>query len=173
MLEKIKSKYLIPNIFSFVNKIRKCELVKYNKNLQNNFNINLIDYKNLSEKYIIYEENGKRKEYDLDGDLLFEGVYLKGKRNGEGKEYNLDGKIFEGEYLNGNKNGKGKEYYIDDKLKFEGEYLKGKRWNGKGYDRNNNIIYILKEGKGYVKEYEFDGGLEFEGEYLNGEKMEK
>ena len=51
------------------------------------------------------------------------------------------------------KNGKGKEYYDDGKLKFEGEYLNGKR-NGKG------------------KEYDYDyGKIEFEGEYLNGERI--
>ena len=37
--------------------------------------------------------------------------------------------IFEGEFLNGKKwNGKGKDYYND--IEFEGEYLNGKRWNG-------------------------------------------
>jgi hypothetical protein len=38
--------------------------------------------------------------------------------------------IFEGEYLNNEKNGKGKEFE-NGKLLFEGEYLKGKIWNGK------------------------------------------
>ena len=38
---------------------------------------------------------------------------------------------FEGEYLNGKKNGKAKEYNKDGKLEFDGEYLNGKR-NGKG-----------------------------------------
>ena len=61
---------------------------------------------------------------------------------------------YEGEYLNGKRwNGKGKEYDYYGKLKFEGEYLNGER-NGKG------------------KEYEY-GKLKFEGEYLNGKKMEK
>ena len=41
--------------------------------------------------------------------------------------------IFEGEYLNGEPNGKRKENNEYDKIKFEGEYLKGKRRNGKGY----------------------------------------
>ena len=36
---------------------------------------------------------------------------------------------FEGEYLEGKRNGKGKEYY-DNTLIFEGEYLNGER-NGK------------------------------------------
>ena len=30
-------------------------------------------------------------------------------------------------FLNGQRNGKGKEYYIDGRLRFEGEYLNGKR----------------------------------------------
>ena len=36
---------------------------------------------------------------------------------------------FEGEYLNGKRNGKAKEY--DGDLIFEGEYKNGKKWNGK------------------------------------------
>ena len=51
------------------------------------------------------------------------------------------------------KNGKGKEYNEDGELIFEGEYLNGIRWNGKG------------------KEF-FRGKLKFEGEYLNGKKIE-
>ena len=41
-------------------------------------------------------------------------------------------------------NGKGKEYHFHGSLRFEGEYYHGKKWNGKGYDLNNNIIYKLK-----------------------------
>ena len=46
----------------------------------------------------------------------------------------MNGKIkFEGEYLNGKRNGKGKEYNNDGKLIFAGEYLNGKRKRkGKG-----------------------------------------
>ena len=56
-------------------------------------------------------------------------------RHGKGKEYNYDGELmFEGEYLNGERNGKGKEYY-DGLLIFDGEYLNGKRYyKGKEYD---------------------------------------
>ena len=61
--------------------------------------------------------------------------------------------MFEGEYLNGKRwNGKGKEYNDNGELEFEGEYLNGKRWNGKG-----------KEYNGDVFEYEIV-------EYLNGKK---
>jgi len=139
---------------------------------------------------------GKNKEYGFYGKLIFEGEYLgdyrkKGKEydngileyegeyykeikwtgkgydekgniiyelnNGKGrmKEYGCGGKLkFEGEYLNGKRNGKGKEY-INEKLIFEGEYLNGKRWNGKGI------------------QFDSDTGFEIEIEYLNGEKKIK
>ena len=76
----------------------------------------------------MYELNngtGKVKEYD-NGELIFQGEYLNGKRNGIGKEYDYNGELkFEGEYLNGKRNGKGKEYDYEGKLEFEGKYLNG------------------------------------------------
>ena len=90
------------------------------------------------------------------------------------KEKNIIIIIFEGEYLNGKRNGTGREYFIDNILRFEGIYLNGKKWEGKGYDKLNNIVYELKEGKGFIKEYDYENGnLIFEGEYLNGEKNGK
>ena len=41
---------------------------------------------------------------------------------------------YKGEFLYDERHGKGKEYYQNYELKFKGEYLRGKRWNGKGYD---------------------------------------
>ena len=76
--------------------------------------------------------------------------------------------IFEGESINSKVNGKGKEYYYNGNLIFEGEYLNGRKWNGKGYDINNNLEYELKNGIGKVKEYDYYGYLVFEGEYLKG-----
>ena len=38
-------------------------MIRYNKTLQNELDINLINYKLLGERYIIYEENNKGKEY--------------------------------------------------------------------------------------------------------------
>jgi len=150
MLKDIKSKFLIQYVFSLLDQKRKFKLVENNKSLQNKLDIKLIDYKQLSGKYIIYEEIGKGKEYNYKGEIEFEGKYLKGV-----------------------KNGKGKEYFKNGKLKFEGEYLNGKRLNGNGYDTNNKIIYELKNGKGYAKEYNYKGEIEFEGEYLDGEKNGK
>ena len=36
------------------------------------------------------------------------------------------------------------------------------KWKGFGYDFNNNIVYELEKGKGYVKEYDFFGNIIFE-----------
>ena len=95
--------------------------------------------------------------------------------NGKGKEYDIDGKlIFESEYLNGEKNGKGKEYNHNCKLLYEGEYYNDLKWKGKGYDLYKNIIYELKDGKGLVKEYhKFIDNIIFEGEYLNSRRNGK
>jgi len=60
------------------------------------------------------------------------------------------------------------EYYIGGKLKYEGDYLFNRKWNGKGHDEKGNIIYELKDGNGKVKEYDKYGKLIFEGEYING-----
>ena len=70
--------------------------------------------------------------------------------------------------MNGLKNGKGKDYYSNGEIEFEGEYLNGKKWNGKQYDKDKkNKIFEIKEGKGYLKEY-LDSDLIFEGEYVEG-----
>ena len=53
----------------------KLKVIKYNKKLQKNIDIKLINYKFYSGKYIIYENKFKVKEYDgYYNDLIFEGV---------------------------------------------------------------------------------------------------
>ena len=56
---------------------------------------------------------------------------------------------------------------------FEGEFKNGLKWNGKGHNEENVIVYELQNGKGYVKEYYYYSELVFEGEYLNGLKNGK
>ena len=52
MFKKFIFKIFFP-FNSFVEETIKLDLIKYNKNLQNKLDINLINYKLLSEKYII------------------------------------------------------------------------------------------------------------------------
>ena len=172
---QIKSSYILRTVLSFLNEKQKLNLIIYNKELQKIYSVGIEDYKNISLKYRIGKRNGKGKEYIKNTKrLIFEGEYLNGKRNGKGKEYYFDGKLkYEGEYLGGKRNGKGKEYYSDSILKYEGEYFLGKRWNGKGYNKEGEIDFEIKEGNGKGKEYYFDGELEFEGEYLSGKRNGK
>ena len=101
MLENIKSSYFSKMIFSWIDEKRKLNTIKYNKNLQEKMNITLLNYKIFYGKYIIFEDKGKGKEYNVFNDkLIFEGEYL----NGKGKEYDSNGHlIFEGEYSKGKK----------------------------------------------------------------------
>ena len=108
---------------------------------------------------------------DYNADLLnFEGELLEGKISGKGKEYDMNGELlFEGEYLDGNKwNGKGKIFDNINQIFFEGDILKGKIWNGNIYDINNNIISEIKNGNGVIKTYSQMNKIKFEGKYING-----
>ena len=58
----------------------------------------------------------------------------------------------------------------ENKLKFEGEYLNGKKWIGKGFNNKGEIDFEIKEGNGKGREYNYDGKLKFEGEYLDGKR---
>ncbi len=66
-------------------------------------------------------------------------------------------------------NGKGKEYNVKGKLIFQGEYLKGKRWNGKLYNPYNNSKYEIINGYGKLNRYILGYNLIFDGEYSKGE----
>ena len=142
LLANIKSNYFIKMLFSHLEENIKLKIIKYNKTMQNMIDIKLINYKFLSKRYIILEDENKGKEYEgQTDDLIYEGEYLKGIRNGKGKEYDENKLIFEGEYLNGKRNGKGKEYYYNGNLIFEGEYLNGEKIKGKFCDKI--VIYIM------------------------------
>ena len=120
---------------------------------------------------LVKKKNGKDKEYNVKGKLIFEGEFLNDIRHGHGKEYYNEKLKFEGEYLYDYKT-KGK-FYINEKLRYEGEYLFDKFYNGIGYDEKGNIIFELKNGNGKVIEYYDNGKIKFEGGYLNGKRNGK
>ena len=131
ILKTIKSLYIVKEIFFFLNIKQRLSIIKYNKQLQEKLGIDIEEYKKISGKYKIIGKNGFGSEYILYTNIL----------------------IFKGKYFKGVRNGKGKEYYYNSKLKFEGEYLNGKKWNGKGYNYKGNMLFEIKDGKGNIKEY--------------------
>ena len=196
MLLNIKYKYITKIILSQLNEAKKLKLIRYNKNLQKIFDIEPIIFKFYSSKCVIYEKDGKAKEYsNFDDNLLFEGEYLNGKRcdgkgkeyysngelkyegeylngkwDGKGKQYNEYGElIFEGEYLNGRRNGKGKEYNEYGRVIYEGEFFNDGKWNGKVYEEDDKCFFeSKKENNRNIKGYNEYRRLVFRGEYLNG-----
>jgi len=114
MWRKIKSNYLLKEILIYIVDRRKLNLIRYNKKIQAIVGIDLIDFRRFSGRYII-EGYGRLREYNSYNDrLIFEGGCSNGKRNGNGKEYNEEGQlIFEGEYLDG-KRWKGIEKEYDE-----------------------------------------------------------
>ena len=136
-------------------------------------------------EYLYGLRNGKGREFNFDGELMyedyfinnkrisgereanektnskyyikFEGEFLNGGKYKRGREYDFKGNIlFEGEYLYDKKNGKAEEYNYNGELIFKGEYLNGVRWIGKGKEK----LYMRNR-------------LDFEGEYINGIKKGK
>ena len=143
----IKSRNNIKTIFSYIENELKLKLIIYNKAYQKLFGYD-IDY--------IKEKSGRK---------------IVGERNGEGREYDLKTNtlLFSGNYLNGKRNGTGEEYYSNGLLKFKGEYLNGRKLEGKGYNLKGDLIFKLgKNGKG--KEYYINGNLKYKGEYINGRR---
>ena len=135
----VKSQYILKKILLHLEEKKKLLLIKYNTYYQKIMKIDIEDYKKASGKIKIGGINGYGKEYELNNlKLKFEGYYKNGKRNGKGKEYG-NNNIYEGEYINGIKNGKGYEYNEKTKIRFEGEYLNGKKLKGiikEFYDNN-------------------------------------
>ena len=151
MLKNIKNHFFIRYCFSFICELKKFKLAKYNKKLQNILNINLEDYKDFSDgRIIFYQESKEENNINCGGSLNSGAENIEKKRKRKGTE-SYSNVFFEGEYINGERNGKGKEYLtyvnfsyhsestIKKVLKFEGEYLNNRRWNGVGYAFNGEI----------------------------------
>ena len=55
------------------------------------------------------------------------------------------------------------------RIKFEGDYLNGKRWNGTGYNLIGKKDFEIKDGNGMIKEYHYiNENIKFECEYSKG-----
>ena len=85
MYTSIKSSYITIEIFTYLDPKRKLKMIRYNKTLQSLLSIDIMKYKILSGRYIIYDTNEKLKgkEYNLYNErniMIYEGEYLNGKR---------------------------------------------------------------------------------------------
>ena len=102
LFEKIISNYIIKTIFSYLYESNKLKLIKNNKKLQNILNIDEYNYIVWSGKLKIIDKEGKGTITSLfDIQKIFEGQFKNCMKNGFGKEFDKDGElIFEGFYKN-------------------------------------------------------------------------
>ena len=146
-LKSIKSLVKLKQIFLYLYETKKLNLIIYNKYFQTKLGIDINFYKKISRKNLIIEANEKIKEYKLNTNIL----------------------IFVGKSMNGHKNGYGEEYHNNGIIKFQGEYLNGKKYCGKEYDKFKNRIKVYKND-GKIEEYYDNGNIQFIGEYFNGKR---
>ena len=182
MLNNCKSQYIVRIIFSYIYELKKLEIVKYNKRVQKKLDINILNYRQFSGSYIIYESKNKGEEYEVGKNLLiYEGEFLKGKRNGKGIEYEYLTKSelfykFEGEYLNGKRKGQGKLFDNNGILVTEGEYSDNILIKGKIYDFKNEALkpsYVKKEievSEITGKQYDYKSNCIYKGHFKNGKR---
>ena len=139
MLKSFKSSFFLKELLNCLITKKLLKLIKYNKSLQKEMDLGIIDYKSFSRRFIVYENKTDGVEVlAINDSVLYKGEFLNGERSGKGKEYDryMGYLIYEKDFLHGKRNGKGKEYYkFSGKIEFEGEYLNGKKWNGKGYGK--------------------------------------
>ena len=115
--------------------------------------------------------HGVEYEYDT-GDILYDGLFQKGKRMGKGKLFYDDGSYTIGIFKNDELNGPGRKYSKDRKLVYEGLFKNDKKKGyGTQYYPNGEILYQGKfendkyHGKGTL--YEFEGNYEV-GNFVSG-----
>ena len=121
------------NIFSFKRKNKDREHKDFSNKLLSEIKKEKNNFVFSSENFIFHRLNGKFIDKIIkrkSSDLNYYGEYKNGKRFGSGKEYDNNGNlIFNGIYSNG-KREKGKEFE-ESKLIFSGEYKEGRMWTGK------------------------------------------
>ena len=126
MWRKIKSIFILKKVFINVENKRKLNIIVHNKKIQKKLGLNIFDFIRFSGRYRV-EESNRIKDYSLcENRLLFEGQYSNRNRNGFGKEFDEEGNIiFEGEYVDGKRwKGKAKEYDEDTgKLILESKFF--------------------------------------------------
>ena len=134
MISNIKSIFIARKVFCFLNEVMKLKLLRHNKNMQSKMNINLINYKTLSGRYIIFEEKQKGKEYDSHNDkLIYEGEYLNGKRwNGTGIEVK-NNYIYKSKYTNDKRDNSKLDLIYNEYKVYKGDLINGwkKKWKRK------------------------------------------
>ena len=117
------------------------------------------------------KSHGKGILYYKNGNVLYDGEFVYGKKQGLGKRIYKSGNYYIGQWLNDKKHGKGIEYYKNDNIKYDGEFVNDKfEGNGKYiFESGNYYIGQWLNGKAHGKgiEYYKNGNIKYEGDFVN------
>jgi len=160
-------------LFPIIQSIKLNNENEYNKKEDYNTNKRKFIYEN--GDYYIGEwlnglRHGKGKLYYENGNIKYEGNFIKDKFEGKG-QYNFEnGEYYIGEWLNDQRHGRGKLYYKNCNIKYDGDFIKDK-FEGEGqYIWENGEYYIgnwlnnLKHGKGIL--YYKNGNIKYDGDFI-------
>ena len=91
------------------------------------------------------KKNGQGTETYSDGSMYI-GEFKNDKSHGQGTTISPDGDYYVGEHKDGKYHGQGTYTFHDDHY-YVGKWKDGEPWNGKGYDKNGNILEYHVKGK--------------------------
>ena len=122
-------------------------------------------------------KHGKGTLYYKNGNIKYEGDFIKDKFEGDGKFFWKDGEYYIGQFLNGFMHGKGTLYYKNGSIKYEGDFIKDK-YEGDGRCNFENGEYYIghflnnqKDGKGTI--FYKNGNIKYEGNFKENKKEGK
>ena len=164
---------------------------------ENITNIKNIDNENIeklvNEKGEIYVgpaknklPDGKGKLYNKNGELIYEGYFVKGIQEGKGRKITKN-EYYNGNFIEGKMYGEGEIYFKDGNMKYIGEFVNDKKeGKGKYFFSNREFFFIenrkkfyLEKGDYYIghwlndtmngkgKIYLNDGRIKYEGDFVN------
>ena len=116
-------------------------------------------------------KQGKGKLYYKNGNIKYDGDFVKDKFEGNGKYYYENGEYYNGQWFNGFKQGKGKIYYKNGNIKYEGDFVNDKYEGDGKFIWKNGDYYIgqfskgLKNGNGII--FTMNGDIKYEGGFVN------
>ena len=159
------------------------------ENINNNQNIGKL-VNNKGEIYVGPIKNelpdGEGKLYNKNGELIYEGYFVKGIQEGKGRKITKN-EYYNGNFIEGKMYGKGEIYFKNGNMKYIGEFVNDKKEGiGKYFFSDREFFFIENKKKFYLEKGDYyigrwlnntmngkgqlylnDGRIKYEGDFVN------